>query len=91
MAKRTIKKQSGYPTTDGGLHDKHSDAVKHQSKLDLNKACEDDGVDIDVIIELLKKNKDIVVDYIKHNLEKKKSAADKKAAAPKAAKDKDKA
>ena len=75
---RTIKKQTGYPTSDGELHATYSEAVKHQTGIDINKACQDDvDIESESLIAFLKKNLDIVNDYIKHNLTEKKTAKPK--------------
>ncbi len=63
-----IKMKRGYPTTDGIMHDKFNDAMRHQVDLDLIEVCSESEINIDDLKEFLKVNKGIITDYIKRNL-----------------------
>jgi len=73
-----IKKTSGYPTSDSQTFEKYDDAMKHQAKLDLDKAV-DSCEDPTSIQDFIKNNTEVVTDFIKYNCKKTKPAARKPA------------
>ncbi len=94
--KRTIKKQSGYPTSDGLMHDKYKDAVTHQASLDFTAACSKSQPSIELkdMRDFVTNNAEVISDYIKYCpagfVEGGKKASNKEPEKPAAAK-KDKA
>lgn len=80
-----IKKQSGYPTSDGQMFDKYQDAVKYQSKLDLDKAV-DECEGTTTTADFIKEHAEVVSEYIKYHCKpaKPKTAAKKPAKKPEA-------
>ena len=64
-----IKMQKGYPTSDGQMFDKYADAVKHQAKIDLDKAV-DECEGTTTTAEFIKGDSEIVSEYIKHHCAK---------------------
>jgi len=81
---KKIKKTSGYPTSDGTVHDVHADAVKHQTDIDLIESCKESGQDADAVKAFLQTNTEVVKDYIAKHLTEKPAAkpAVKKKPAP---------
>ncbi len=66
--KRTIKKKSGYPTSDGFMHEKYKDAVKHQADIDFTESCSKSlpTIELKDMRDFVANNADIISGYIKH-------------------------
>ncbi len=64
-----ILKQTGYPTTDGKSFQKHIEAIKHQTKINLDEAVNKCEGEI-ITQKFIKDNSEIVSEFIKYHCPK---------------------